>query len=168
MEGKPVRESRNVISRVMLPEDANPSGNVHGGVVMKEIDNAGAIAAARHSRLFCVTASIDRLDFHNPVHVGNLLIVRSSVNLAGKTSMEVGVRVEAEDILAGTIRHIASAYLTFVAMDSNFRPARIPALVLETDEDKRRNIEAQRRKDLRLSLKTKEKQCQADSNLCYD
>lgn len=168
MNDKPVTLSKTIISRAMLPEDANPSGNVHGGVIMKEIDNAAGIAAIRHARTFCVTASIDRLDFHNPVHVGNLLVVKASVNMTGKTSMEVGARVEAEDIIAGTVRHIASAYLTFVAIDSNFKPAAVPPLVPETKDEIRRHREALQRKENRLSLKSKEKECQRDRNLCLD
>jgi acyl-CoA hydrolase len=168
MEGKAIKQSKNIIARMMLPQDANPSGNVHGGVIMKEIDNAAGIAAAKHSRMFCVTASIDRLDFHNPVFVGNLLIVKSSVNMVGNTSMEVGVRVEAEDILAGLVRHIASAYLTFVAMGPDFTPAKVPPLLLETEDDRRRNHEALRRKESRLALKTREKQCQMEPGACYD
>ncbi len=98
MEGKTVKESQMTMVIQMNPEDANPVGNVHGGVIMKYVDTAAGAVAIRHARKNCVTASIDRLDFHNPVFVGDLLILKASITLVGKTSMEVGVRVEAEDL----------------------------------------------------------------------
>jgi acyl-CoA hydrolase len=155
-----------VISRVMLPGDANAAGIVHGGVIMKEIDNAAGVVAVRHTRRICVTASIDRLDFHKPAFIGNLVTVKASVNMTGNTSMEIGVRVETEDLLAGTITHLASAYLTFVALDNNRRPAAVPALQPVTDEDWRRNREAIARRALRLSEKKKESACQKDPSRC--
>ncbi|MFZ1981746.1 MAG: acyl-CoA thioesterase [Smithella sp.] len=148
----------------MNPKDANPAGNVHGGVIMKLIDNAAGCAAVRHSRSNVVTASIDRLDFYNPVFVGDLVTLKASLNFVGKTSMELGVRVEAETLITGYRRHTASAYLTFVALDSNGRPSPISPLVLETDEEKRRNKEAKERRIIRLAERTKEKQCQVDMN----
>ena len=105
MNEKKVRDSRVVMSHVMQPQDANPAGNVHGGVIMKHIDDAAGVVATRHAGSLAVTASIDRLDFHHPIFVGNLIVVKGSINLVGKTSMEVGVRVEAEDLITGTIRH---------------------------------------------------------------
>jgi acyl-CoA hydrolase len=131
---------------------------------MKLIDNAAGCAAARHARSNVVTASIDRLDFHNPVFVGDLVTLKASLNFVGKTSMELGVRVEAENLITGQIRHTASAYLTFVALDSNGRPLPLSSLVLETDEEKRRNQEAKDRRKTRLAERTKEKQCQVDMN----
>jgi len=136
------KDASAIISRVMLPHDANPAGIVHGGVVMKEIDNAAGVAAVRHTRRICVTASIDRLDFHNPSFIGNLVTVKASINMTGKTSMEIGVRVETEDLLTGTKVHLASAYLTFVALDENRKPVEVPPLKLVTPEDIRRNKEA--------------------------
>jgi uncharacterized protein (TIGR00369 family) len=164
MEGKRILESAIIIAQLMNPEDANPAGNVHGGVIMKLIDNAAGCAAVRHSRSNVVTASIDRLDFYNPVFVGDLVTLKASLNFVGKTSMELGVRVEAETLITGYRRHTASAYLTFVALDSNGRPLLISPLVLETDEEKRRNKEAKDRQIIRLAERTKEKQCQADMN----
>jgi uncharacterized protein (TIGR00369 family) len=117
----------------MIPQDANPAGNIHGGVIMKLIDTAAAVVAARHARSNVVTASIDRLDFHHPVFVGDLLFFRGSLNLTGSTSMEVGVRVEAENLLTGEFRHTASAYITFVALDKTGRPR----VVRRTDPRKR-------------------------------
>jgi len=157
MNGKTVEESRNTIAIQMLPEDANPSGNVHGGVIMKHVDTAGGVAAIRHARMNAVTASIDRLDFHNPVYVGDLLILKASVNLVGRTSMEVGVRVEAENLHTGEVRHTASAYLTYVALGKSGVPAEVPSLILATDEDRRRNCEAQIRRENRLKEREREK-----------
>lgn len=164
MEGKRIRESTIIMAQLMNPEDANPAGNVHGGVIMKLIDNAAGCAAVRHSRSNVVTASIDRLDFYNPVFVGDLVTLTASLNFVGKTSMELGVRVEAETLITGHRRHTASAYLTFVALDSNGRPLTISPLVLETDEEKRRNRDANDRRKTRLAERTKEKQCKSDMN----
>jgi uncharacterized protein (TIGR00369 family) len=164
MEGKRIHESAVIMAQLMNPEDANPAGNVHGGVIMKLIDNAAGCAAVRHSRSNVVTASIDRLDFYNPVFVGDLVTLKASLNFVGQTSMELGVRVEAETLITGHRRHTATAYLTFVALDSNGRPLPIPPLVLETDEEKRRNYQAKDRRKTRLEERTKEKQCRADIN----
>ena len=166
MEGKRVKESRIAISHVMLPQDANVAGNVHGGVIMKHVDTAAGFVAARHARSNCVTASIDRLDFHHPVFVGNLLTLRASINFVGRTSMEIGVRAETEDVITGHVRHTASAYLTFVALDGNGRPKDIPPLILESEEDVRRNREAKARRETRLRERTKEKACQQDFESC--
>ena len=130
MQGKSPDQSSAVLTHFLLPEDANPAGNIHGGVIMKHIDSAGGVAAFRHARRNVVTASIDRLDFINPTFVGNLLILRARVNLAGRTSMEVGVRAEAENLLSGAIQHVASAFLTFVALDENGHPTPIPPLIV--------------------------------------
>ena len=166
MEGKRVKESSVIISHVMLPQDANPAGNVHGGVVIKNIDSAAGVVAIRHARCNTVTASIDRLDFHSPVFIGNLLTLKASVNIVGRSSMEIGVRVEAEDLVTGQIRHTASAYLTFVALDENGRPKKVPSLILETEDEKRRNRESQARRKSRLAEKKREKECQRDIDSC--
>ena len=157
MEGKKISKSKVIIAQVMNPESSNPAGNVHGGDIMKLIDTAGGVAATRHARAHVVTASIDRIDFHHPVYVGDFLILKASVNFVGKTSMEVGVRVEAENPITGNVRHTGSAYLTFVALDDNKRPIQLPPLILDTDEDKHRNEEAAQRRQMRLSVKKKEK-----------
>jgi uncharacterized protein (TIGR00369 family) len=157
MEGKKISESRVIMAQVMNPESANPAGNVHGGDIMKLIDTTGGVAATRHARAYVVTASIDRLDFHYPVFVGDFLTLKASVNFVGKTSMEVGVRVEAENPITGETRHTGSAYLTFVALDQNKRPIQLPPLILETEEDKHRNQEAAERKQMRLAEKRNEK-----------
>jgi uncharacterized protein (TIGR00369 family) len=159
MEGKRSSETRITMAVQMNPEDANPWGNVHGGVLMKYIDTAAGVVAHRHTRRNSVTASIDRLAFHHPVFVGNLLILKANLNMVGRTSMEVGVRVEAENLLTGEVRHTASAYLTFVALDEKGRPIEVPPIIIETEEDNRRQCEAQLRRELRLQERHREKTC---------
>lgn len=156
-EERTAQQSRLVVSHLVLPADTNPAGNVHGGVIMKHIDNAAGIVAFRHARSNVVTASIDRLDFHNPAFVGELLTLKSSLNYVGRSSMEIGVRVEAENLLSGEVRHIASAYLTFVSLDEHHRPKPVPRLRCETDEERRRNREAIARTRLRQCEKQKER-----------
>ncbi|MFC2066268.1 acyl-CoA thioesterase [Chloroflexota bacterium] len=150
MEGKTVKESSVNIIQFMTQQDANIVGNVHGGVIMKLIDTTAAAVAIRHTRTNVVTASVDRLDFHNPVFVGDLLTIKASLNAIGKTSMEVGAYVESENIKTGKIQHTASAYLTIVALGEDGRPTAVHPLLLETDEEIRRNREAQARKEIRL------------------
>ncbi len=153
MKDKTVNGSQVIISHVALPEDANPSGMVHGGVIMKLIDNAAGVVAMRHTRRNAVTASIDRLDFHNPVFVGNLVIIKASINMVCKTSMEIGVRVEAEDLMTGEVSRTASAYLTFVALGKNHRPVEVSPVIFESDDQKRRNREASKRRAQRIAEK---------------
>ncbi len=155
-----------VLTHFLLPEDANPAGNVHGGVIMKHIDSAAGVAAFRHARCNVVTASIDRLDFVQPVFVGHLLILKASVNLAGRTSMEVGVRAEAEDLLSGQIRHVASAYLTFVALDADGHPTPIPPLSITDATTQKRYRMAQARRKARLAEKRREAACDQDPDAC--
>ena len=138
------------MSRTMLPSDANPYGNVHGGEVMKLIDAVAGAAATRHAPARVVTARIDELSFLAPVYVGHLVTAKASVNHVGKTSMEVGVRVEAEDMLTGKVVHVASAYLVFVATDERGKPVPLPPLVAETDDERRRMKAAETRRSLRL------------------
>ncbi len=137
------------MTKSMLPSDANPWGNVHGGEIMKLIDEAAGAAAQRHARSRVVTARIDELSFIAPVFVGDLVTARASVNEVGRTSMEIGVRVEAENTMTGTVVHVSSAYLVFVAIDDHGRPAAIPPLLPETDEERRRMAAAKVRRELR-------------------
>ena len=150
MEPKRAKDSSITIIQQMTQIDANLAGNVHGGTIMKYIDNTAGIVGVRYTGGNVVTASIDRLDFHSPVFVGDLLRVSASVNYVGSKSMEIGVRVEAENFVTGEVRHTASAYLTFVSLDEKFKPRQIPPLILETEDEKRRNCEAQQRKEARL------------------
>lgn len=149
MEGKKVSESTVIMAQLMTPQDTNPSGNVHGGVVMKLIDEAGGAVAFRHARSNVVTASIDRLSFHHPIFVGDLVTLRASVNMVGRTSMDVGVRVEAENLITGQTRHTASAYLTYVALDINSKPKSVAPLILESPDEERRFRQAMARKETR-------------------
>jgi uncharacterized protein (TIGR00369 family) len=150
MQVKRVKDSQITIVYQMTHQDANLAGNVHGGVILRNIDNTAGIVASRHANANAVTASIDRVDFHSPVYVGDLLRLLASVNYAGRTSMEIGVRVEAENFMTGEIRHTATAYLSFVAMDAKGKPTQVPQLILETEEEKRRNGGALRRREFRL------------------
>ena len=158
MEGKSAKSSAVIVSQLMGPQDVNNAGNVHGGVIMKIIDSTAGVVATRHARSTCVTASIDRLDFLYPVYAGDLVTFKASINFVGKKSMEVGVRVETENLLTGEIRHTSSAYLTYVSLDKSGRPRELPALILESDEDKRRNKEAQERRKVRLTERLIEKE----------
>jgi len=147
--GKTVAESLVTLTHLVLPDDANPAGNVHGGVILKLIDTAAGVVAMRHVRGWAVTASIDRMDFLKPVFVGELVIIKASLNMVGRTSMEIGVRVEAENLQTGDVRHTNSAYLTFVALDDKGRPRQAPPLVIEGEVGERRLRQALRRRELR-------------------
>src|SRR6201995_2010564 len=144
-----VAESRSEMTELILPNDTNTLGNLLGGRLMHFIDLVGAMAAYRHARTHVVTASMDHIDFIAPVHVGDLLILKSTVNRAFTTSMEVGVKVWVENPTAGVHRHVASAYLTFVAVDSQGRRVPVPAIRPERDDEKRRYEDAGRRRHLR-------------------
>ena len=130
---RPVRDSQSEMAEIVLPNDANPLGALLGGRLMHWIDLAGAMAAHRHSRSYAVTASVDHIDFLVPVRVGDLVILRSSVNRVFHTSMETGVKVFVENYIADTARHVASAYLTFVAVDGKGTNVRVPPVIPETD-----------------------------------
>ncbi|MBC8209169.1 MAG: acyl-CoA thioesterase [Desulfobulbaceae bacterium] len=145
------------MAHMMMPQHANPHGNVHGGVIMKFIDDAAAVIGQRHTRSTVVTAAIDSLSFHRPVYIGNLLTLRAALNLTGKTSMEIGVRVEAEDLIAGTTSHIASAYLTFVAIDEKNHPLELTPHLPQTAEEERRHREALERRRHRDLLRKQNK-----------
>src|SRR2546421_2923099 len=146
---RPVRDSQSEMAEIVLPNDANPLNALLGGRLMHWMDLAGALAAHRHSRNYVVTASIDHLDFWTPVHVGDLVILRSSVNRVFHTSMEVGVKVFVENYLLDQCQHVSSAYLTFVAIDAGGRHVPVPAVIPETDEQRRRYEDAGRRRDIR-------------------
>ena len=153
MQGKPVRESLSEYSEIALPNDANGLGNVLGGKVMHLVDLAAAMAAIRHARRPCVTASVDSLHFLHPVRIGQLIVLRSSVNRVFRTSMEVGVQVETETLLTGEKLHTCSAYLTFVALDENRKAVEIPPVLPETEEERRRYRQAGERREYRLAMR---------------
>jgi uncharacterized protein (TIGR00369 family) len=150
-DAKPVAASKTTMSKTMLPSDANPFGNVHGGEIMRLIDDCAGAAAFRHARSLVVTAFVDGLSFLAPVYVGDFVTARASVNHVGKTSMEVGVRVDAENLLSGKVVHVSSAYLVFVGIDEKGGAVPLPPLVAETDEERRRMKAAEGRRAHRLS-----------------
>lgn len=149
LEPRRVRDSEITLVRGMTLLDANGLGNVHGGVIMRMVDDAAGTTAARHAGRPSVTVSVDELSFLQPVHVGDLLIVKSRINAVGRTSMEVGTRVEAEPAHGGERRHTTTAYLTFVAIDDDGGPVAVPPLLTETDEERRREAQAQIRRQVR-------------------
>ncbi len=154
MNGKTVKESNVEMTELVLPSHTNPIGTIFGGQILAWVDIAGSISATRHARAVCVTASVDAFQFVAPVPVGHWVCLKASVNYAHRTSMEVGVRVDSENPITGEITHVASSYLTFVALDHNKKPKAVPALITETPEEKRRAQDAQIRRQSRLKLKT--------------
>jgi acyl-CoA hydrolase len=141
-----VSESAHETSSLMMPLDENSRGHVFGGAVLAMIDKAAAVCAMRHSRAPCVTVSVDRVDFRLPILVGDLVHMKASVNYVGRSSMEVGVRIEAENMLLGTRRHTNSCYVTYVALDRDGKPAEVPSLECETDAERRRFKAARERR----------------------
>ena len=154
LTGKPVSASRTEMVEVVLPQDANVFGNILGGRVMHLVDIAAAITAHRHCRSMAVTASVDHIDFRNPIRIGEVITLKASLNRAFHTSMEIGVKVFSEDLLTGEKKHTTSAYVTFVALDENYRPKLVPPVICETAEDRRRFREALVRRRYRLAHRT--------------
>jgi acyl-CoA hydrolase len=153
MTGKPVRESASEYAQLALPNDANNLGNVLGGTIMHLVDMAGAMAAMRHARKLVVTASVDSFQFLHPAHIGTLMILRASVNRVFRTSMEVGVYVETENLVTGERVHNCSAYLTFVALDSDGRATPVDPVIPESEDEMRRYRQAGERRESRLALR---------------
>lgn len=149
LRGKRPSESEMTTARLMMPTDANVLGNVFGGAIMRYMDEIAAIVAWRHAGKNVVTASVDRMNFYAPVYVGNLLILKASVNYVGTTSMEIGVRIEAQDPTTRLGAHTSSCYLTYVALDGKGKPTPIPPLIVSTPEEKRRFKQALARRRLR-------------------
>ena len=150
MDPRPPSQSHSVLTKWMGIPEANTAGNVHGGTIMKLCDEVAGVAAIRHSGLRVVTAGMDRMNFLQPVFVGELVTVRASVNAAWRTSMEVGVRVEKENVWTREALHTSTAYLTLVALDAEGRPAPVPPVEPQTEDEERRAREAQLRRDNRL------------------
>jgi len=146
----PVSESQTTLARWMSIVDANSAGNVHGGTVLKIADEAAGLAAVKHSRRRVVTAGVDRVNFLYPIHIGELVTFSASVNAVWRTSMEVGVRVEAEDPLTGEARHTNTAYFTMVALDATGNPTTVPPLLASSPDEERRRREAELRRSNRL------------------
>ncbi len=151
--GKPVSESHVDMTEIVLPNDANILGNILGGKVMHMIDIACAVAAHRHCRRPVVTAAMDSLDFRHPIKIGELIIIKASVNRVFKTSMECGAKVFSENLETGERKHTSTAYLTFVALDENKKPMQVSPVVPETEDEKRRWKGAEIRREFRLRQK---------------
>ena len=149
LAGKRVSESTTTSVRIMMPTDANIRGNVFGGSIMKYMDEIAAVVAFRHAKKNVVTASIDRMNFLAPVYLGNLLVLKASVNYVGNTSMEIGVRIEAEDLITGQVTHAGSCFLTYVALDDKGKPTAVGPIVPVSSDEKRRYNEAATRRRLR-------------------
>jgi acyl-CoA hydrolase len=152
-ERRPGRDAHVFLAQAMHPADASFQGNIHGGLIMRLIDEAAGLAAYRFCRRRVVTAHIDSIDFHHPVHIGDVVMLKASVNYAGRTSMEIGVRVEAENLFTGEVIHTNSAYLVFVALDDQGRPTEVPELVPGTDEERRRYDAAKGRRARRGTVR---------------
>jgi acyl-CoA hydrolase len=151
VDGRPPRLSHTTIAEVMMPHMANGLGNVHGGVLLGMMDRVAAVSAIRHAKRICVTVSVDRVHFREPIHLGELVTMHASVNYAHRTSMEVGVRVEAENLLTGVTRHTNSSYFTYVAIDENGQPVPVPPVVAETEDERRRFRAAETRRAQRVA-----------------
>lgn len=150
LPAKRAADSQVTLNQQMMPSDANPLGHVHGGYVMKLVDEAGALAAMRHARRPVVTVVIDSISFLSPVRVGHVLTLHSAINWVGRTSIEARIRVEAENPVTGEITHTNSAYALYVALDDAGNPCPVPPLILETDDDRRRWQQAENRQQIRL------------------
>ena len=150
MQGKHPRQSDTVMSELMMPQHANIMGNVFGGVILALADRVAAVCAIRHARKQCVTVSVDKVDFKEPIHVGELVTAFARVNYAGRTSMEVGVKILAENVLSGEKRHTNSCYVTYVALDDTGVPTEVPPILPETPDEKRRYDRAVKRRASRV------------------
>ena len=153
---RPVSASHTTMSELMMPNMANNMGNVFGGVILSLVDRVAAVAATRHARRPCVTVSVDQVNFREPIYLSELVTAQASVNFTGKTSMEVGVRIESENLLTGKRRHTNSCYVTYVAVDERGRPTVVPPVLPETDDEKRRYRAAEARRQHRLKERRSE------------
>lgn len=153
LQYKPVHFSKTVITELMIPSYANFGGKIHGGILLSLMDKVAYVCAAKHAGNYCVTASIDTVDFLQPVEVGDLVSLMASVNYVGNTSLVVGIRVISENIKTNTVNHTNTSYFTMVARDEQNKPAQIPGLILENRDHVRRFIEAKRRKEIKQSYK---------------
>ena len=151
---KTVSHSKTTITELMIPSYANFGGKIHGGILLSLMDKVAYVCAAKHASTYCVTVSIDGVEFLQPVEVGDLVSLHASVNFVGKSSMVIGIRVMAENIKTGEQKHTNTSYFTMVAKDENSKPTEVPILILETSEEARRFMEAIKRKELKANYKT--------------
>ncbi|HLA43493.1 MAG TPA: acyl-CoA thioesterase [Aggregatilineales bacterium] len=156
MDAKSITNSRVTLSQLMGPQDANRLGNVHGGVIMKHVDEAGALAAMRHAQNVVVTVAVDSMTFKHPIRIGDVVTINAELTYVGRTSMEVRVEVTAEHPIMGTSTHTNSAYLVYVALDSEGHPCEVPPLKLETEQEKRRWEGAEQRQKFRKHQQAQE------------
>jgi len=150
MQGKTVAQSEVVLMRTLMPNETNSAGMIHGGYLLQYIDSAAALVARRHARTAVATASLERMDFLTPMRPGEMLLLKACLHMVGRTSMEIGVRVDIENIATGAVRHAASCYLTFVALDSAGKPTPVPPLILNNDIERERHEKALERRRQRL------------------
>jgi uncharacterized protein (TIGR00369 family) len=153
MTGKAVRVSQTTITELMIPAYANFGGKIHGGILLSLMDKAAYACASRHAGTYCVTVTVDKVEFLQPVEVGELVSLHASVNYVGNSSMIVGIRVESQNVKLGTVKHTNSSYFTMVAKGDNDKPVTVPPLILEDGEQVRRFIEAMRMKEIRQKMK---------------
>ena len=144
---KKVSESKTEMSQLMLPQHANMAGTVYGGTILSIADSVAYVCAARHAGPYCVTASVDRVNFRHPIYIGELVTFLASVNYVGHSSMEVGIKIFAENLKTGQKRHTNSCYFTMVHVDEQGKPKEVPKLITETESDKRHYTEAQKRRE---------------------
>ena len=150
MNAKPVSHSRTTLTELMIPAYANFGGRVHGGILLSLMDKVAYACAAKHAGQYCVTVSVDGVNFRQPVEVGELVSLMASVNYVGRTSLVVGIKVIAENVKTGSVKHTNTSYFTMVAKDDHEKPTEVPPLLLETSDDIRRFLEAMKRKELRV------------------
>jgi len=153
MTPKPVSQSQTTITELMIPSYANFGGKIHGGIILSLMDKAAYACASKHAATYCVTVSVERVEFLQPVEVGELVSLHASVNYVGKTSMIVGIRVEALNVKTGVVKHTNSSYFTMVAKGDDDKPTEVAALVLQNEEEVKRFIEAMRMKEIRNKVK---------------
>jgi len=164
MQTKRVKDSQVTMNQLMLPEHTNPMGHIHGGIIMKLADEAAALCAVRHAQHRVVTVAIDSMTFLSPVRVGNVLTLNASLNWVGRTAMEVGVRVLAENPLTGEYTHTNSAFLVYRALDEAGKTVEVPQLILETEEERRRWHEAEARQQRRLERRKEKEQARREKD----
>ncbi|MFN0049648.1 MAG: acyl-CoA thioesterase [Cytophagales bacterium] len=154
-ESKPVEASQTIITELMVPAYANFGGKIHGGILLSLMDKVAYATASKHAETYCVTVTVDKVDFLQPVEVGELVSMHASVNYVGNTSLVVGIRVESENVKTGVVKHTNSSYFTMVAKDDNDKPTRVPALILQNEEQVRRFIESMHMKDIKSKMNDK-------------
>lgn len=152
-EARPVSFSQTTITELMIPSYANFGGKIHGGILLSLMDKLAYACASKHAGSYCVTVSVDKVEFLQPVEVGELVSMKASVNYVGRTSMVVGMRVESQNVKTGLVKHTNSSFFTMVAKGDDNKPTEVPPLILENDEDIKRFIEAMRMKDIKLKIK---------------